>query len=217
MSTTRPERISDEVKHAIAKLREFYRHGQEAPVGRNHGQHSIASAAKHAGYNEDTLRKARVFANPEVGYTQAELDELIDQLKSHKYSDKGWRFGRTHIIRLISVKNRAERKILQDEVVDRELTCSQLDRVIRQRYGSRKRAGRHRFLPTERTELLSEIDHECDSWSRLWQSFTRSEEGKSRLGQLPKSVQTRLRKTVDVIEELRRSAQRAAVRHKKPE
>lgn len=217
MSPTRRKKTLDDVKQDIERLLEFYRIGELAPVGRNHGQHSIASAADDAEINEDTLRKARVFFDVEVGYTQEDLNELIDQVKSHDYSDKRWSFTKTHIIRLVSVKDRAGRKILQDEVFARELTCSQLDRVIRQRYGSRKRAGRHRFLPSERTELLSEIDHECDTWSRLWQSFTRSEEGTSRLDQLPKSVQTKLRKTVEVIEELRKSAQRAAVRNKKPE
>ncbi len=217
MSPTRPERISDEVKHSIVMLREFYRHGKRAPVGRNHGQNKIAAAAEKIGVNEDTLRKARVFANPEVGYTRVELNELIDQLKSHTYSGKRWRFGRTHMIRLISVRDRAGRKSLQDEVIDRELTCSQLDRVIRQRYGSRKRAGRHRFLPRERAELLSEIDHECDSWHRWWQTLTRIEEGTTRLAQLPKAVQTKLRETAAGIEKLQKSAQRAAARQQEPE
>lgn len=217
MSPTRRTKTLDDVKQDIERLLEFYRIGKLAPIGRNHGQHSIASAADDAEINEDTLRKARVFFDAEVGYAQEDLNELIDQVKSHDYSDKRWSFTKTHIIRLVSVKDRAGRKILQDEVFARELTCSQLDRVIRQRYGSRKRAGRHRFLPRERAELLSEIDHECDTWHRWWQTLTRIEEGSTRLAQLPKAVQTKLQETAAGIEKLQKSAQRAAVRRKKPE
>lgn len=94
---------------------------------------------------------------------------------------------------------------------------SELDRVIRKRNGSRKRDCIQRFLPSERAELLSEIDHECDSWNRLWQTLTRIEKGTSRLDQLPKAVQAKFRKTIEVIAELQKSAQRAAGQRRKPE
>ncbi|MDB5340534.1 MAG: hypothetical protein JWN70_6153 [Planctomycetaceae bacterium] len=217
MSPTRRLTIPDEVKQAIAKVREFYRLGQGAPTGRNHGQNLIASHAKKVGLNEDTMRKARVFANPVLGYGQEELNGLIDQLETHVYSDNGWQFGRTHIVRLISIKDREGRKTLQDEVIDRELTCSELERLIRQRYGARKRAGRRRYLPRRRGELLSEIDHECDRWSRWWQTLKRIDEDTSRFDQLPKGVQAKLREVAKAIEELQKSAQLAAAKRKKPE
>lgn len=210
MSQPRRRKMPDNAKQAIKDLREFYRQGAAAPQGRNHGKGEIAAAAKVIGINQDTLRKARVFANSEVGYSRVDFDELIRRLKAHEYSENGWFFGQTHIIRLISVKDHAERKVLQDDVIDGEWSCAQLDDVIRQRYGNRKQAGRRRRVPRERSALLSQVAHECDRWNRWWRSLNRLDGESSPLQQLPNAVQSKLSEAIAAIEKLGEAANQAS-------
>src|SRR6185436_18409035 len=99
--------------------------------------------------NPDTLRKARQFADPVEGYTAKELKELcvlIDQVQSCQ-DPRLPLFTKTHVIRLLSVRSRTQRKHLQQKAVRQAWSIAQLKGEIAKRYGTRREGGRRRYLP----------------------------------------------------------------------
>lgn len=210
MSQNRQSKVPLHAKQAIKKLREFYDLGKTAPRETEYGGGEVASAAKKLGINADTLRKCRAFADPDRGYTPQELDELFGQLEAHNYGDGTWAFSTTHMIRLISIpKAGSARRQLQDLVVEEELSCAQLDDEIRKRYPPRRKGGRRRHVPEERSALLRQVALECDRWERWLRSLSRVKAGKSSMELLPKETQMQLKRTTKLIQKLRKSVEDA--------
>ena len=66
------------IRRAVAEVEALYELGRrsrdEHGIRIKHGYH--AEAAEELGVSSEQLRKARVFADPEKGYSQKELDNL---------------------------------------------------------------------------------------------------------------------------------------------
>lgn len=202
---------------AIEKLQRFHELGSAAPRHReNFGEGKLVRQAEELRINADTLRKGRAFADPEKGYSRAELKQLIRQLQSHDYVNPNWKFGISHMIRLISVpKDGGHRLSLQQELITKEWSCAQLDDVIRQRYKLRDVGGRRRRVPEDSAGLLTQVAKECDRWNRWFLSLKR-DDNTPPLSRLPRSVKSQIRQITELISRLKASADRARDSHKEP-
>lgn len=207
MSRPTSQKLEPHVLLGIQEIEDFYERGAALPKERAYGKRRLAKLAEDEGISEDTLRKARAFADEANGYSRQDLQELFEHLRSHQYRNPKWKFGRTHIIRLLSVPRlRDKRNRLQKRVINNEWSCSKLEDEIRRVYGTRKNGGRQRSVPSDRKGLLSLIEHECDCWKRWCSSLRRESKGKVPADVLPAEVQTKL----DQIEKLVKKLQNAA-------
>jgi hypothetical protein len=129
------------VKVAIKKIREFYALGQEIPPKPSHKQtyHQgvIRAEAQRRHINEDTLRKARMFTDPVEGYSRQELNELCRLIREVQSGQDERRaiFGKTHLIRLLSVRPKRRRAALQKLAIKKGLSSAELEAEIAQRGG----------------------------------------------------------------------------------
>jgi hypothetical protein len=131
------------------------------------------------GLNEDTLRKARTFADENNGYTVAEVDELCSSIRTcwDNFSENGAAIGRTHILRLINVpKARGQRASVQAKLFENGWSTAALESEIRRRFGRRKRGGRRAAIGTNLQELFGHLDVQCEAWLRLDGQLSRRQE-----------------------------------------
>jgi hypothetical protein len=96
MALSRPA----QVREAVRAIKALYALGQRLPPKADHAegyqQGTMRVAAEKTGVNEDTLRKARAFADPVGGYTPVELENLCalitalqpDQPAAYQVSDR---------------------------------------------------------------------------------------------------------------------------------
>jgi hypothetical protein len=218
MAKPRPENTPEEVGRAVAKIREFYKTGQEGskkvrlegskktepenvkktgPEG-SKGESGRAVTTKPDGEDStksqavyERLRQARQFADPEKGgYTPQELDELCASCERNKFAA-----GTTHVVRLLTVP-RTDRAALQERVLQDRWSTATLDHEIAKRYGTRRAGGRRRQVTTERTDLLVQLEQQCETWRR-WNASLRRVPDK---GTVPASALPHGQRTLNCFE-----------------
>jgi hypothetical protein len=193
------------VAAAVKAIREFYALGRSLPKKQAHrdayDQGTVEAEAKKRGINPDTVRKARQFADAVAGgYTPAEVNDLCRLIAAVQpgQDDGDAVFGRTHIIRLLSVKKQF-RASLQEAAVRKGWSTGELEARIAARYGSRRDGGRKRRLPSDALGLLTQVERMCEGWRR-WVALVTPDperpEGKSKapsLDDLPPRVRRLVR------------------------
>jgi hypothetical protein len=173
------------VSEVIQVVRDFYRIGveslRERPKRGGYAAGETEREARKHGMNPDTLRKARTFADPSVGYSATEVDELCESIAASwdNFVANGANIGRTHIIRLLGVqKARGKRDSIQNLMFRRGWSTAELEGEIRRRFGRRKRGGRRADIGRNLHELIGHLDSQCEAWLRLdGQLASRQEEG----------------------------------------
>ena len=171
------------IAEVVRVVREFHQIGLQSLRDRPRSGEKVAGAvameAQKYGLNEDTLRKARTFADPEIGYTAVEVDELCVAIKKHwdSFTTNGATIGRTHIIRLLAVPRvDGQRASVQAAMFKSGWSTSQLEGEIHRRLGRRKRGGRRADLGTNLPDLLGHLDLQCEAWLRLDDQLVRRQE-----------------------------------------
>ena len=172
----------NKVQAAITNIREFYAVGKKLPTLTSHratyGKGIIDGEAERIGMNEDTVRKARHFADPERGYTREELNNLCRLIATQKDQDEDCAvFSKTHIIRLLSIRPRAIRTKLQRQAIKEGWSIDDLDAQISKRFGTRGDGGKRRKIPSSAVDLLAQLENMCESWRR-WHTQVFGEEVK---------------------------------------
>jgi len=122
------------VDAAIQKIQEFFQIGQELTQKQSHkasyGQDTVGAEAKKYNLNPDTIRKARQFADPVRGYTASEVKELCSLIRTLQTNQRGAIFGRTHLIRLLSVPKQKRGKV-QKLAIERRGSMAELESLTR--------------------------------------------------------------------------------------
>jgi hypothetical protein len=171
------------VAAAVKSLRAFYALGRSLPRRPAHkdayDQGTVEAEAARLGVNPDTVRKARQFADPVAGYTAAEVNDLCRLVSAVRPGqDDGYAvFGRTHLIRLLSVKKQY-RAGLQEAAVRGGWSTAVLEAEIAARYGSRRDGGRKRRVPDDVLGRLLQAEAMCETWCR-WASVATPPKGAS--------------------------------------
>ena len=86
-------------------------------------------------------------------------------------------FGRTHVIRLLSVRPRSTRAKLQRMAVVNGWSTSRLEAEIARRFGTRRDGGRRRAIPADAVGLLTQVEGMCETWGRLVAATDRKKSG----------------------------------------
>jgi hypothetical protein len=152
----------------LRQLRAFYNRGlasvkQHPRNGNVYGM--IAASAAEAGDSGELLRKARIFADKDDGYSRSEFERLL------KSCDRGGHaLGLSHIVRLLSLpKARGKRRAMQDAAIENRWSRRRLDAEIASLYGNRAKnaVGKKAAKPDTVEVALYRIARQCEQWRRL--------------------------------------------------
>jgi hypothetical protein len=159
------------VATAVKSIKDFYALGRQIPPKRSprdaYGQGDLTAAAEKLGVSVELARQARQFADRGAGYTREELDELCDlirQAQPHQADDLPV-FGRTHVVRLLTVP-KGRRAKLQRAAVEGGWSSNRLAYEVGVRFGPRRHGGRRRRLPADDLGVLTQAEQFCESWRR---------------------------------------------------
>lgn len=165
MSQTRRQQVAAAVK----AVRAFHELGRSLPAKASHkdgyGQGTVTVEAEKHGLNPDTVRKARQFADPVSGYTVAEVNALCRSIRDVQEGQDGPVFGRTHLIRLLSVPKKQRGKV-QAAAIENGWSTAELEAHIAARFGSRRDGGRKRRVPSDLPGVLVQLEGLCEGWRR---------------------------------------------------
>jgi hypothetical protein len=171
----------DQVKAAVAAINAFHATGRRlrAQLGRGNASNEVSRKAESGGYlsREEMDRKARQFADPDVGYSPVQLANLRRLIRKTQ-PDQDYTlsiFSRSHVVRLLSVQW-PRRTRLQRLAVEHGWSLRLLNEEIAADHGTRRQGGRYRRLPDERARLLGVLERECDRWRRMRAALNRKPE-----------------------------------------
>lgn len=223
MSTGRARRVAD----AIRGIKDFHATGRKLPPKASHreayNQGTIQTAGEQLGLSAEAARQARQLADPAAGYTAAELQELCTLIKDTQpdQDDALPVFGKTHLIRLLSVP-RPRRPVLQRAAVRGAWSTARLESEIAAKFGTRRDGGRKRQVPQDVVGLLVQLEGVCEGWRRLLaaadQPATEEKVGHAVLEDLPEGVRRQARAVGRVVAALQEAvteelAERLPKRH----
>jgi hypothetical protein len=159
------------VAAAVKSIKAMYALGRKIPPKRSpkeaYSQGELAGAAEKLGVSAEFARQARQLADPTAGYTREELDELCELIREVQpdQADDLPVFGRTHVVRLLSVP-KGRRGKLQRDAVASGWSSNRLAHEVGVRFGPRRHGGRKRRLPADDLGLLAQAERFCESWRR---------------------------------------------------
>jgi hypothetical protein len=214
MARSRPA----QVREAVRAIRELYAVGRGLPKknathAEAYEQYVIRDAAKEKGINEDTLRKARAFADPKAGYTPRELRELCTLIETVQSGQKRieketgkklWVFRRTHLIRLLAIPKDSRRDI-QEQAIKEGWSTSRLEAEIARRFGTRRGGGRNPAATETLDEWLTQAERLCESWRRWDGRLDSGAERQLSRDQLPDDLRKLLRRATGPVLALHRA------------
>jgi hypothetical protein len=191
-----------DVDLAMKQLRGMYRIGEEArkqkgPREETYGR-SLATklAEKHSMAASDVFA-ARQFAER---YTEKDVEELIAMCQS-----AGFPLGKTHIAKLITARNRRERKRLQRKCIQEGWTAKTLQANLKGKYGKRSPGGA-KFRPPKSVEdakgKIADLCRKLLDFHEAMKSADPDSDEDCGLTELPEGVRKQLRRTMTQVEKL---------------
>jgi hypothetical protein len=210
MSMKKKPAAPDQVEAAVNSLRTFWRTGRESwkrvaatspsegastakrrkdkkkpKAGYTHGRKLdvLHEEAEGVGFNHDTLKKAWKASQE---YTEEQLNELCDLVAEHRA-----RFGATHLIRLLAIKDRKRRDALTRTAIRGRWGVTRLERAIQAVNGRREHVGKRPTIPDGDQELLNAVVALCEKWVRFCAGAEErfSDEMNAAMGRATKAVQ----------------------------
>jgi hypothetical protein len=204
---TRARHSPEKIKQIVAAIRTFYRRGKSnlrtRPGRAKHGDNELGKDALRFGVSPHVLTRARQFADPERGYTEDELDEMFVS-----FAKFGFALGRSTVFLLASVRPKSVRAKLQQRAIKHGWTESRLHLEVIKEFGPRRVGGRWRNVPTDKTDLLVQLESECERWRRWRAAIDRAgKDGKTPGQSLPEDLYRRIAQVSKSIEVLRRQVE----------
>jgi hypothetical protein len=198
-----------QVKQAVKELQNFYQLGHKVleadKSNPRKGTYSLGVSVEIAariGRSRDYVDKARKFAST---YTKAELDELC-RLKR----PDGMPLGPRHVIGLLRIKNKRDRKRFQRKAVVEGWSTRQVAAEISKLLSTGGSGGRRPKTPKTVDDALIQVQTMTNRWSRWYAGFDpQADNGKdldkSRIGldDLPEPIRKQLKSSARQIEKLK--------------
>ena len=200
---------SAQVRQAVKKLRAYYQLGQKVleadeknPKRGAYSKGVTIKIAKRIGKARDYVDKARQFASK---YTEDQLDDLCAQRRPD-----GLPLGRRHLVALLSVKDKRQRKRLQRMAAEEGWGTRRLGEEITALQGSQSSGGRRPRRPESVAGALAQIVTMGERWGRWYEGFEREEDKTAgvSLENLPKPIRVRMAAVAAEIKKLEVAAQR---------
>jgi len=162
---------SAKVERGIEAIRSAYKTGQKIleRIGRR-GEYKSAAIQKEAerlGLNENVVRKLRQIAEPEDGFTEQELEKLLEISRKHE-----WAIGPAYLYKIVSIpkKHRLREKFVR-QAARGQWNRARIDLEIRQHYRQRPHGGRRMkiaaSIDTARLQALAT----CERWLTWFNEF----------------------------------------------
>ena len=208
-AATKSKGKATDVGQAVKELRNYYQLGldvlaadEKNPRKRMYSKGVSMAFATRIGKARAYVDKARQFA---ATYTEKQLDELCSLRRPD-----GMPLGRRHVVALLSVKDKRQRKRLQRRAAEEGWGTRRLGEEITVIQGSGSSGGRRPRAPDSVDDALAQIVKMSDRWRRWYGGFER-EEGDTTgvsLEDLPKPVRERMAAVTAEVKKLEQAAQR---------
>jgi len=154
------------IKDSIASIRKFYEAGRESlklhPDDDAYGKKVVEEEAKRLGLIQEMVRKARQLARETDGYNVDELKALFTMMQANP----GTRFRKTHVIRLLTVKDKKQRAKMQRRAIEDSWTTAQLRIELNSLFGPRKHGGRRPSVLRSREGVITQLESFAEQWRR---------------------------------------------------
>jgi len=186
----------------MKQLRNVYGIGREAlgrqgPRVKTYGKGVTAKLAERHSISESDVFAARQFADR---YSEEELDELIDTCQS-----AGFPLGKSHVAKLITVKDKRERKRLQRECIQESWTAKTLQANLRGMYGKRSPGGGKVRPPKSVDDAERKIAHLCKKLLDLHEAMKSADPDSDEecgVSDLPEELRKQLARTMTQVNKL---------------
>jgi hypothetical protein len=165
----RASKPTSKTRQAQSDIHGFYKLGRkslkECPANADHNQKygKLKSQASSFGVALEFLRKARAFADPKRGYTEAQFKRLCQACER-----AGFTMGTSFVVRLLAAPKGNQRLALQSKLIEERWSLSRLNQELAKRQQLQGRQGRRRRIPADPTSLLIQLQGICENWRR-WQ------------------------------------------------
>ncbi|MFM8271908.1 MAG: hypothetical protein ACKODX_06180 [Gemmata sp.] len=155
------ERVRATIPPAASTERSKKNKKKRKPDGYAHGSKldTLHREAADIGISYDTLKKGWKAAQE---YTEQQIGELCDMVAEHRA-----RFGATHLIRLLAVKDRKRRDAMTRSAIRGRWGVTRLERAIQAINGRRGHVGKRPHIPDGNRELLNAVVALCEKWQRF--------------------------------------------------
>ena len=191
-----------DVGPAMKRLRAMYRIGQEAmkqkaPRQETYGKAVTGQLAEEHGISESDVFAARQFAER---YTGKELKELIAMCQA-----AGYPLGKSHIAKLITARNKRERKRLQTKCIREGWTTKTLQANLKRKYGKRSPGGAKLHPPKSVDDAKTKIADLCRKlldFHEAMKSADPESDGECGLSDLPEGLRKQLGRTMTQVRKL---------------
>jgi len=196
----------------------------QTPDSSGYGTHVIREQAGERRLTEPEIRTLRRFADPTVGYTKAELSELIELAAKHKRD-----IGVTLLRSLLTVP-KDERKPFQELMLANGWSASRTSDEIIRRFGRRRDGGRQPKIREHVDAALVQLEDLTITWRRWVRAFVHKNAGEGflvavddqdqnvqqrRRTHIPDPLLDQIATVTTAIEELAASINRQIDRHRK--
>lgn len=150
------------VEEAISVILERFEIGKEIfrRCGKTSPRGLIATLAEEHGVNRDTAQKLRAMADPDTGYTKAEINRLCRDFRKTGYS-----LTVSHFVKLVSVPKGRKRDRLTAKAIENRWSTHELQAEILAVQGRRQVGGRRPKVVTGKA-FEKELSNTLWSWNR---------------------------------------------------
>lgn len=156
---TRSSKPSQTTTEALSQL--IHIHNEGKAFWRDRRPRLIDQAASE--FSKVKERKIRHFADSDTGYSDSDLETLIDQCTQ---ADFPIRFS--HIIRLLSIEKKKDRESVQDQIIKNRMSKSDLDRYLYSTFGRKRQGvGRKPVVLRSKKKALEGLLVQCEKWERI--------------------------------------------------
>ena len=202
-----------QIRHAVQELREFYELGNEVleadEKNPRRGTYSLGVTMEFAnriGMARDYVDKARKFAST---YTETDFEELC-KLRG----PDGMPLGPRHVIGLLRIKNKRQRKQIQRRAVSEGWSTRRIPLEISKFLGTGSSGGRRPKSPQVIDDALMQVLTMTKRWGRWYEGFDSKkrkekdlEKSRIEVEDLPDSVRKHLKSVTGQIQKLKKAVE----------
>jgi hypothetical protein len=207
-----------EIERAVHQLQEYHGLGRrllrEHPPGKKHNKETLRLEAAENGIHWMKVFHIRGFADEEKGYSDEELEALIDLCWEHHCA-----LGFSFVPKFLSIRDKAKRGKFQQAAIRGRWSLTTVERELVKQFGRRRQAGRSADVPNEPRDLYADLKKRAIYWGRLKKLLQKKPDpGSSRLqwSELPKEIRDLLGEAVEGMEKLENALDGLLPKPKKP-